>query len=106
VAHIVITAAADEDTAFIIDDLAGKAGGRVALRYDADFDAAYRRLEQFPKSGAPRRQLGATVRMVVVPPYAIFYRYVETDDTVLVQRILHTSRNITRRMLREPPSQP
>ena len=61
-ARVVITAAADEDTANIIDDLANKAGGKVALRYEADFDALYRRLELFPESGAPRRKLGATVR--------------------------------------------
>ena len=105
-AHIVITAAADEDTAIIIDDLADKAGGKVALRYEADFDAFYRRLEQFPESGAPRRKLGATVRIGVVSPYVIFYRYVATDDVALILRILHGSRNITRRMLRQLPSQP
>jgi len=56
VARLVITATADADTAAIIDDLSDKAGANIAARYDADFDAFYRRLERFPESGAPRRK--------------------------------------------------
>jgi hypothetical protein len=43
VARIVITASADADTAFLLDDLAAKAGANVA-----DFDPLYRPLERFP----------------------------------------------------------
>jgi plasmid stabilization system protein ParE len=68
VALVVITGAADADAAAIADDLAAKAGANVAVRYDADFDAFYQRLKQFPESGAPRRKLGATVRIGVVFP--------------------------------------
>jgi toxin ParE1/3/4 len=106
VTRVVITASADADTADIIDDLTGKAGAHVAARYNADFDALYRCLERFPESGAPRRKLGPTVRIGVVFPYVVFYRYVEADDAVLVLRVLHGRRKITRRMLRQPPSQP
>ncbi len=48
-ARIVITASADADTAFILGDLAAKAGADVAARYDSDFDMLYRRLERFPE---------------------------------------------------------
>jgi toxin ParE1/3/4 len=106
VARIVITARADADSAAIIDDLTDKAGANVAARYDADFLAFYRRLEQFPDSGAPRRKLAPTVRIGVVFPYVVFYRYVEADDAVLVLRVLHGRRKITRRMSQQPPSQP
>ena len=105
-ARVVITAAADGDAAAIIDDLAAKAGANVAVRYDADFDALYQRLKQFPESGAPRRKLGETVRIGVVFPYVVFYRYVEADDIVFVLRVLHGRRKITRRMLQQPPTQP
>ena len=105
-ARLVITATADADTAVIIDDLADKAGAIVAARYDADFDAFYRRLERFPESGAPRRKLGPTVRIGVVFPYVVFYRYVEADDTVLVLRVLNGRRKVTRRMLQRSPSRP
>ena len=104
-ARVVITAAADADAADIVDDLAAKAGVSVAARYDADFDVFYRHLQQFPESGAPRPKLGATVRIGVVFPYVAFYRYVEADDAVLVLRLLHGRRKVTRRMLQQPLSQ-
>jgi toxin ParE1/3/4 len=103
VARLVITAAADADAADIVDDLTAKAGVSVAARYDADFDVFYRHLQQFPESGAPRPKLGATVRIGVVFPYVVFYRYVEADDAVLVLRLLHGRRKVTRRMLRQSP---
>jgi len=106
VARLVITATADADIAVIIDDLTIKAGANVAARYDADFDAFYRRLERYPESGAPRRKLGPTVRVGVVFPYVVFYRYAEADDAVLVLRVLNGRRKITRRILQQPPSQP
>lgn len=105
-ALVVITGAADADAAAIADDLAAKAGANVALRYDADFHAFFQRLKQFPESGAPRRKLGATVRIDVVFPYVVFYRYVAADDAVLVLRVMHSRRKITRRMLQQPPTQP
>jgi plasmid stabilization system protein ParE len=57
VARVVITASADADAAAIFTDLASKAGASVALRYHAQFDGLYRRLEAFPESGAPRPAL-------------------------------------------------
>jgi plasmid stabilization system protein ParE len=50
VARVVITGAADADAAAIVDDLTAKAGANVAARYDADFDAFYRRCSNFPKA--------------------------------------------------------
>jgi toxin ParE1/3/4 len=100
VARLVITAAADSDTAYIIADLAAKAGAGVAARYDPEIDALYQRLEQFPESGAPRHALGPLVRIGVVWPYVVIHEYVEADDAVTNLRILHGRRKLTRRLLR------
>jgi plasmid stabilization system protein ParE len=72
VARVVITAAADADAAAIADDLAARAGATIAARYDADFDAFYQRLKQFPESGAPRRTLGATSPWASCFPMSFF----------------------------------
>src|ERR1700727_2723670 len=76
VARVVLTASADADTAFILRDLAAKAGANVARRYDAEFDTLYRRLERFPESGAPRPALGALVRIGIVSPYNVIHEYI------------------------------
>jgi toxin ParE1/3/4 len=99
VARVVITASADADTVAIIDDLTVKAGANVAARYDADFDALYRRLATFPESGSPRPALGPLVRIGVVSPYTIIHEYIEADDVVTIMRIVHGRREITRRIL-------
>ena len=75
------------------------AGGRVAGRYNADFDKIYERLADFPQSGAPRSRLGKHVRMCIVLPYLIFYEYVEAEETVRVMRVVHGKRKITRKFL-------
>ncbi len=100
--RVALTASADADTAFILGDLSAKAGATVAVRYDAEFDALYRRLERFPESGAPRPALGLRVRIGIVSPYNIIYEYGETDDVVTVMRIVHGRRRITRRLLNQP----
>ena len=58
-ARVVITDPADADSTEIIRDLTAKAGELVADRYEADFDALYRRLATFPESGSPRPALSA-----------------------------------------------
>ena len=105
-ARVAITASADADTASILADLAAKAGANVAARYDADFDALYRRLEQFPESGSPRPALGRLVRIGVVSPYNVIHEYVEADDAVTILRIVHGRRRFTRRMLNQPATPP
>jgi toxin ParE1/3/4 len=106
VARVVLTASADADTALILSDLGTYAGANVAARYDAAFDALYRRLEQFPESGSPRPALGRLVRTGVVSPYNVIHEYIEADDVVTVMRVLHGRRHITRIMLNRPPRPP
>lgn len=97
-ARIVFTLDADADSASIIADLAAKAGPHVADRYEADFDAVFDRLAEHPESGAPRKKLGARVRICVVSPYAIIYEYEASEDAVTIMRIVHGRRDITRRL--------
>ena len=104
--RVVITASADADIAAIISHLTAKAGANVAVRYHADFDALYRRLERFPESGAPRPALGRLVRIGVVSPYTIIHEYIEADDTVTIMRIVHGRRRITLGMLKRPTTSP
>jgi toxin ParE1/3/4 len=91
VARVLITDPADADSAAIIGDLTTKAGELVADRYDAEFDALYRRLEAFPESGSP---------------YVVIYRHIPDDDLVAIVRILHGRRRITRRLSAQPLSRP
>lgn len=99
-ARSVITEPADADIARIIDDLGVKAGANVADRYDADFDRLYVRLAAHPESGAPRPALGRQARISVVSPYVVIYEYLAADDAVMVLRIVHGRRKITRKLLR------
>lgn len=99
-ARVFVTGPADADTDSIFRNLGRNAGVAVAIRYEAEFDNLFRRLERFPESGAPRPALGAATRLSVVSPYVVIYDYVESDDRVLVLRILHGHRKITRRMLK------
>ena len=105
-ASVNFTDAAKEDARSIFADLQTKAGAYTVERYRAAFNRLYDHFARFPEGGAPRRNLGPTVRIGVVFPYVVFYRYVAADDAVLVLRVLNGRRKITRRMLQQPPSQP
>lgn len=98
-ARLLITDPADADSIAIISDLTTKAGELVADRYDAEFDALYRRLEAFPESGSPRAKLGRFVRIGLVSPYVVVYRHIPDDDLVAIVHIPHGRRQITRRLL-------
>ena len=98
-ARVVVSALAQADTAAILRDLFEKAGLRVAADYAASFEALYDRLADHPDSGAPRPRFGLDIRVGVVSPYVVAYRYVSGAEVVAIVRVLHGSRNITRRLL-------
>lgn len=98
-ARVVISALADADTAAIIADLRFRAGQRVADKYDALLLDLYHRLAVFPGSGPPRPRLGSNIRIGIVSPYIIIYRYLENADTVTVLRVVHGRRRISGTML-------
>jgi toxin ParE1/3/4 len=100
-ARVVIAPAADKDTNVILADLASNAGRRTAARLNSLFDQLYVRLATHPEIGAPRPQLGPGVRIGIVSPYIIIYRYASDTDTITVLRIVHGRRRIIRSMLPE-----
>jgi toxin ParE1/3/4 len=84
----------------IIAYLSDVAESGIARRYARDIRASIRRLAELPHIGPPRPELGANVRISIVSPYLILYDPDSFDGIVHVFRILHGSRNITRKMLR------
>jgi plasmid stabilization system protein ParE len=40
------------------------------------------------------------VRICVVSPYVVIYEHIEAEDTVMIMRIAHGRRKITRKFLR------
>ena len=99
-ARVVVSDLADADTAQLLDDLARDAGYVVAARYNSEIEDLYERLADYPDSCQLRPNLGTHVRVGVVRPYLVIYRHRKGSDRVDIVRILHGSRNITRRLLR------
>src|SRR5438874_9979297 len=98
--RVVVTDLADADTAKIINDLARDAGPAVASDYNTRIEALYDRLANAPESYQARPKLGANIRVGVVFPYLVIYRYLKADDTVSIIRVIDGRRNVTRRLLR------
>jgi len=71
----------------------------VASHYIADIEALYDNLADFPESCQARPKLGAHIRVGVVVPYIVVYRYLKADDTVSIIRVAHGRRSITRKFL-------
>jgi toxin ParE1/3/4 len=94
VARAVVTPSADADTAEIVS------GYLVAARYTASFERLNDHLADFPAAGALRPNLGAHIRIGIVPPYIVIYRHTEADGVVTVLRIVHGSRRIAGKLLR------
>jgi toxin ParE1/3/4 len=76
-----------------------KAGARTALKFRLLFKALFDRLADHPAIGPRRPALGRDVRIGIVSPYIVIYRYDGADDTVTVLRIVHGRRDITVRLL-------
>ncbi len=50
-----------------------------------------------------RPAIGQNIRIGIVSPYIVIYRYSERDDTVTVLRLVHGRRRITGKLLSETP---
>lgn len=98
-ARLVVTELADRDLATIVVYLANEAGAATAGKYFERFDALYERLTDFPGLGAPRPLLGDEVRISTVPPYVVIYEHHPSENIVMILRIIHGRRNITRDLL-------
>lgn len=54
----------------------------------------FHQLARSPHMGRPRSELGERVRGLLVAPYLALYRI--EDHSIVILRVLHTSRNLTR----------
>jgi toxin ParE1/3/4 len=99
-ARVIVSDLTDEDTATMLGDIAREADHLVADRYNAELGSLYDRLADYPESCQARPKLGAHVRVGVIHPYLVIYRYATGSDTVSIVRILHRRRKITRNFLR------
>jgi toxin ParE1/3/4 len=99
VARLTFAPAAIDDARAILGNLADKAGRSVADAYFNRFKTTFDRLTMFPRSGARRTRLGASVRIAIVHPYIVIYR--TTSDDIEIMRMLHGHRKITRSTMSE-----
>ncbi len=100
-ARVSLAPRADRDVAEIVGYLSAAAGARVADKYIDLFDALAERLSVYPETGAPRPRWGARTRIGIVEPYLVIYDYAAASDSVVVLRILHGHRRITKRLVNE-----
>jgi len=99
VARLVFAPRAINDVRDIPTLLAEKGGNSVAEDYLGRFRSTFERLVAHPRSGGPRPRLGRAVRIPVVRPYIVIYR--TSIDDVMIMRVLHGRRKITRRTVTE-----
>ncbi|HAH09582.1 MAG TPA: hypothetical protein DCL54_02730 [Alphaproteobacteria bacterium] len=97
---VILSQAASNDEREILQYLADSADDAVLTKYVKRFREVYQQLSQHPESGSLQPHLGKGTRMRVVAPYNVYTDYDETQDIVVILRVLHGSRKITRRMMR------
>jgi toxin ParE1/3/4 len=97
--RVVLTVAADADIEAIFQRLNTRAGLSTAAKYRALFARLYERLSQYPDGCQRRRALGPNIRVCVVAPYVVIYRYIAGTDVVTVLRIRHGRRRTTTKSL-------
>ena len=89
-------AAADADAEAIFDDLYLRAGKSTVIKYREKLRRLYEHLADFPDSGAPRAQIGKDIRIGIIHPYIVIYRFTQSDNTVRILRILYGRRKINK----------
>ncbi len=103
-ARVIVSDLADADTARILGDIAREAVHLVAAKYNARIEMLYDTLADFPESRQPRPKLGAHIRVGVVSPYLVIYRYAKSDDTISIIRVAHGRRELSRKFSRGDPA--
>jgi toxin ParE1/3/4 len=98
--RLIVTRRFRSDIDSILRYLEDVAGPRSADNYARRFRVTIDRLVQFPQSGAPRPMLGAGARAAVIPPYILIYDYDPGDENLVLLRVLHERREITRELVR------
>jgi toxin ParE1/3/4 len=99
VARLVFAPQAIDDIRDVRANLTERAGQLIADKYTEQFRSAFERLVAHPHSGSPRPRFGRNVRVTIVRPYIVIYR--AQDNDVVVLRVVHGHRRITRRTVTE-----
>lgn len=97
--RLVVTTDAEADIGEILSYLAREASPAIAAEYGRRFRSILERLVDLPETGAPRPSLGPCARIGIVSPYILVYDFVREDDSLVLLRILHGRRNVTRDIL-------
>lgn len=98
---LIVSAKAETDTFDILNELEAKAGTAVSVRYATRFRDSVARLLEMPEIGSLRPALGAETRGVVIAPYVMIYDYIEKDELIVLLRILHGRRNISKETIQK-----
>ena len=98
---VIVAPRARGDLFSIVRHLAKVAGPEIAGRWDDKFWEGIDRLRDFPGVGTRRPRLGRDVWMIVVAPYLIFYRHSACEPLVIILRVLHGRRRISRKLVQE-----
>ena len=97
--RVVVTDLADADTARITHDITREAGHQVAGKYTDRIERLYEKRADYPESCQARPGLGAHIRVGVVYPYLVIYRYIRGNDTVSIIRVVDGRRKLTRKLV-------
>ena len=71
----------------------------MAERYFLRIQQTIERLADWPEIAQRRAELGIDIRLAVVAPYVVIYRYEPTNDLLTILRVLHGRRNVTNQMI-------
>jgi toxin ParE1/3/4 len=94
-----VTRRAARDADEIFHYLTSVAGPRTAERHFLRIQKTIERLADWPETAQRRPDLGRDVRLAVVAPFIVIYRYEPEKDVLTILRILHGRRNVTDRMI-------
>lgn len=98
---LIVSPEAKTDTFEILNELENKAGAAVSARYAIRFRDIVTRLLEMPESGSPRPALGPNTRCAIVSPYILIYDYIERRELIVLLRILHGRRKISKETLQK-----
>lgn len=97
--RLIVSREAETDLDEVLDYLEQEAGARTVLSYAKRFRKTLLSLAEFPGAGTLRPALGRKARISIVYPYVLIYDYDDGGDTLVLLRILHGRRNITKRLV-------
>jgi toxin ParE1/3/4 len=94
-----VTQKAARDIDEIFEYLANLAGRRTAEHHFLRLQTTIDRLLDWPESAQRRTEFGANIRLAVVAPYVVIYRYERVTEHLTVLRVLHERQNMTSDMI-------